>query len=498
MKKNNEKNIKIEKHGEFYAPNYEDFKSPGILYIYDDNSIELDLWGTPDDKKILGHGGTRYLPTIIGHVIPDNDYLILNNCICPHFSGFRGGGNRAKLDTVAKSKWHIELVLNGISFEEYQNLKFNEFVFRIENSNSYFYDKRLMGFTQIEKKDSQFIIDSPAMTCDDIQVHFTDEIVLDISFEQWCPPYVIDSSEITVGLDPLFKLSSKSQADCSFKFFIELAQKVQRFLSFSRKIHMNIKDLGFLMEDGHRVINIYYGNIPYTLDLKENNSQPLLIFDSEIFNDLLINWIKLYDKLDFIIHLYNLINTGKLSWVGERLVVLSRCLEGLHRIFYDEKPIDKRKFKDSISILLNFMEDQKIDPEIQKLIKIKLENANELTFQKRILSLLGVFSKQMAPNGYSEEEIEKIHKKLTKKIKDSRNYYIHALVDSKKKKKKSIPDFDELANIEEQMLMLMDLHLLKLLANEKVSEESIFDNHGLYLTLYRFEETLRYIYKQSE
>ena len=496
MKKNNEKNIKIEKHGEFYAPNYEDFKAPGILYIYDDNSIELDLWGTPDDKKILGEGTTRYLPTIVGHIIPDNDYAILNNCACSCFSGFTSGGNRPILNTVAKSKWHIELVLNGISFQEYQNLKFNEFVFRVENSNSYFYDKRLMGFTQIEKKESQFIIDSPAMTCDDLQVDLTDEIVLNISFEQWRPPYVIDSSEITVGLDPLFKLSSKSQVDCSFEFFIGLAEKIQRFLSFSRKKHMNIKDLGFLMENGHRAINIYYGNIPYTLDLDENNSQPLLIFDSEIFNDLLINWIKLYDKLDFIIHLYNLINIGKIGWVGERLVVLSRCLEGLHRIFYDEKPIDKTKFKGSISILLNFMEDQKIDPEIQELIKIKLENANELTFQKRIRSLIDSFSEQMAPNGYSEEEIEEIHKKLTKKIKDSRNYYTHALVDSKKKK--SIPDFDELVNIEEQMLMLMDLHLLKLLANEKVSEESIFDNWGLELTLHRFKETLHYTYKQSE
>ena len=494
MKKNNEKNIKIEKHGEFHAPNYDDFKAPGILYIYDDNSIELDLWGTPDEKKSFHENTTRYLPIIVGHIIPDNDYVILNHCIRSHSQGFTSGGNRPRLDAVAKAKWYVELVLNGISFEEYQNLKFNEFVFRIENSNSYFYDKRLMGFTQIEKKESQFIIDSPAMTCDDIQAHLTDEIVLDISFEQWRPPYVIDSSEITVGLDPLFKLSSKSQADCSFEFFIELAQKIQRFLSFSRKTHMNIKDLGFLMENGHRVINIYYGNIPYTLDLNENNSQPLLIFDSEIFNDLLINWIKLYDKLDFIIHLYNLVNIGKISWVGERLVVLSRCLEGLHRIFYDKKPIDETKFEDSVDILLNSMKNHNIDPEIQELIKIKLEHANELTFRKRIRSLISFFSQQMAPNGSSEEETRKIHRGLINKIYDNRNYYTHALLDQKK----SMPDIDELAHIEEQMLMLMDLHLLKLLANEKVSEESIFDNWGLDLMLHRFQETLYYIYKQSE
>ena len=164
----------------------------------------------------------------------------------------------------------------------------------------------------------------------------------------------------------------------------------------------------------------------------------------------------------------------------------------IHRIFYDEKPTDKTKFKDSINILLNFMEDRKIDPKIQELIKIKLEHANELTFQERMLSLIDIFSEQMAPNYRSEEEIGEIHKKLTKKIKDSRNYYTHALVDSKKKKKKRIPDIDELANIGKQMLMLMDLHLLKLLANEKLSEESIFDNWGLELTLYRFKETLSY------
>ena len=345
----------------------------------------------------------------------------------------------------------------------------------------------------IEKKESQFIIDLPTMTCDDIQVNLKDDIILDITFKQY-HNYMIDASEITVGLDPVFKLSSKSQANYSFEFFIELAQKVQRFLSFSRKTHMNIKDLGFLMENGHRVIDIYYGNIPYTLDLDENNSQPLLIFDSEIFNDLLINWIKLYDKLDFIIHLYNLVNIGKISWVGERLVVLSRCLEGLHRIFYDEKPIDETKFNESINVLLNSMKDQDIDPEIRKLITIKLKHANELTFRKRIRFLISLFSKQMAPNGSSEEEIRKIHRRLINKIYDNRNYYTHALLDQKK----SMPNIDELANIEEQMLMLMDLHLLKLLANEKVSEESIFDNWGLDLTLHRFKETLHYTYKQSE
>lgn len=409
MKKNNEKNIKIEKHGEFYAPDYEDFKAPGILYIYDDNSIELDLWGTPDDKKnFFRRNTTSYFPTIVGHVIPDNDYLILNNCIRSNSSGFWGGGNRTRLDTVAKSKWHIELVLNGISFEEHQSLKFNEFVFRIENSNSYFYNKGFMAIN-IEKKESQLIIDLPAMTCDDIQVNLEDDIILNITFKQY-HNYMIDATEVTVGLDPVFKLSSRSQANYSAEFFIELAQKVQRFLSFSQKRHMNIKDLGFLMENGHRVINIYYGNIPYTLDLKENNSEPLLIFDSEIFNDLLINWIKLYDKLDFIIHLYNLVNIGKISWVGERLVVLSRCLEGLHRIFYDEKPVDKTKFKDSKNILLNFMEDQKIAPEIQELIKIKLEHANEFTFQKRMLSLISFFSKQMAPNVAQKKKLKKFIK----------------------------------------------------------------------------------------
>ena len=144
MNKNDQKNIKIEKHGEFFAPNYDDFKAPGILYIYDDNSIELDLWGTPDDKKNFDRNTTSYFPTIVGHAIPDNDYLILNNCIRSHSSGFSGGRNRTRLDTVAKSKWYIELVLNGISFQEYQSLKFNEFIFRIENSNSYFYNRGIM------------------------------------------------------------------------------------------------------------------------------------------------------------------------------------------------------------------------------------------------------------------------------------------------------------------------------------------------------------------
>ena len=63
------KNIKIEKKGEFFAPGYENFKSPGILYIHDDNSIELDLWGTPDDNDNINSSLKRDFPVIIGRSI---------------------------------------------------------------------------------------------------------------------------------------------------------------------------------------------------------------------------------------------------------------------------------------------------------------------------------------------------------------------------------------------------------------------------------------------
>ena len=136
------KNIKIEKHGEFFAPGYENFKTHGILYIYTDNSIELDLWGTPNDNVDI-YSCKRDFPVIIGRSIPDNQYMILNNCISFRHSPFTMGVCRPVPDPrrVAKSQWYVDLVFHGISFEEYQDFKFNEFIFRIENSSDYFYSK---------------------------------------------------------------------------------------------------------------------------------------------------------------------------------------------------------------------------------------------------------------------------------------------------------------------------------------------------------------------
>ena len=180
------KNIKIEKHGKFFAPGYENFKSPGILYIYDDNSIELDLWGTPDDNDNIDSSLKRDFPVIIGRSIPDNQYIILKNCVSFNYSQFTMGGYRPVPDpkTIAKSQWYVDLVFHGISFEEYQDFKFNEFVFQIENSSHYFYSKPFFDMS-IMKEENKIIIKSHKLTCDDIQVNLTDDIILDISFYKW-------------------------------------------------------------------------------------------------------------------------------------------------------------------------------------------------------------------------------------------------------------------------------------------------------------------------
>ena len=224
-----EKNIKIKKEGIFYVPGYENFKSAGILYIYDDNSIELDLWGTPDDKKILGQNRTSHLSTIIGYTIPNNDHIILKNCYCPIYTGFNSGGNRTRRDNnVAKSKWDIELMLEGISFEEYEHFKFNDFIFKIENSGDYFYNRGIMVSPRIEKEGSKLIVDLITMSCDNIQVNLTDDITLDILFDDG-QAVSMDFSEIAIQLDPTFRLSSKSQKGHDFDFFYRVGSKNSTF-----------------------------------------------------------------------------------------------------------------------------------------------------------------------------------------------------------------------------------------------------------------------------
>ena len=122
----------------------------------------------------------------------------------------------------------------------------------------------------IGKEGSKIIIDSRALTCDDIQVNLTDDIILDISFYKW-NSYSIDKSNMTFGLDPMFKLSSKSQECYDFNYFIELAQKVRFFLTFCSKRHMNITDFGFLRGQEHvnNIIDTYYRNLSHTADLSE-------------------------------------------------------------------------------------------------------------------------------------------------------------------------------------------------------------------------------------
>ena len=73
---------------------------------------------------------------------------------------------------------------------------------------------------------------------------------------------------------------------------------------------MNITDFGFLreQEEVNGIIDTYYSNLSYTSDLSEDYN-PTLTFDPNTFNDLLVTWMKLYDKLGLILHLLDLVNT---------------------------------------------------------------------------------------------------------------------------------------------------------------------------------------------
>ena len=480
-----EKNIKIKKEGTFYVPGYENFKSAGILYIYDDNSIKLDLWGTPDNKKILGQNRTSHLSTIIGYTIPDNDHIILKNCYCPIYTGFNTGGNRTRRDdNVAKSKWDIELMLEGISFEEYEHFKFNDFIFKVENSGDYFYNKGFMISPGIEKEGSKLIVDSKTMSCDNIQVNLMDDIILDILFDEG-QAVSMNFSELTIQLDPTFKLSSQSQKGYDFDFFIELAQKIRLFLSFSSKMPMNITEISALkQEDFNNIIDVRYSGYTYIEDFQENYNYKVLSFMPDIFSDVLINWIELYEKLGLILDMF--VNIGRITWTGERFLILSRCLEGLHRIFYDETPVDRGKFKLAVKILSDEMSKQNIDTDIQDLIESKIAGANQMSFRNRILSLINSFFKEMSPKNLSTDEVKQFHAKLSSDIRDSRDYYTHALIN----RKKSPPDIHKLGYTTEILMMLMDFHLLKLLSSNDVEEQYLFGNRSLSIRLHRFRDIL--------
>ena len=478
-----EKSIKIKKEGTFHVPGYEKFKSPGILYIYDDNSIELDLWGTPDDKKILGQNRTSYLPTIIGYTIPNNDHIILKNCYCPIYTGFHTGGNRTRRDNVAKSKWDIELMLEGISFEEYEYFKFNDLIFKIENSGDYFYNRGAIVSPRIEKEESKLIVDLITMSCDNIQVNLSDDIVLDILFDEG--QVVYNFSKITIQLDPTFKLSSKSQEGYDFDFFIELAQKIRLFLSFSNKMPMNITEISVLkQEDFNNIIDVHYSRYTYVEDFQGNYDYQVLSFMPDIFSNVLINWIELYEKLGLILDLF--VNIGRIAWTGERFLILSRCLEGLHRTFYDETPVDREKFKQTVKILSDEMSKQNIAPDIQDLIERQINGANRMSFRNRILSLINSFFEEMSPNNLSTEEIKQFHAKWSGYIRDSRDYYAHSLIDSKK----NPSDIHKLGYTTDILMMLMDFHLLRLLSSNNVEEQDLFGNRSLSIRLHTFRDIL--------
>ncbi len=194
-------------------------------------------------------------------------------------------------------------------------------------------------------------------------------------------------------------------------------------------------------------VRLYYKNIFYQPQFGEF-IHPILSFTDlkKDFTQLIQNWFESYKTYGHLIHLRLYYYSNKNRFTIDRFLDMARILESFHRLSRKNirmDPEDYRKFLLKIKQL-------EIDQQFKRLLNDRLSFGNEPTFKTRLEDLFNELPQTVRDRIDGD-------KKLSKMVKDTRNYYTH-YGDTLKAK---VPPIDKLVTITDNLEGVISFLLLK-------------------------------------
>ena len=161
--------------------------------------------------------------------------------------------------------------------------------------------------------------------------------------------------------------------------------------------------------------------------------------------DVITKWFESYAKFEPAFDLYFASRTETSVFLDAKVLWIAQALEALHRRSSQETEMLEDEFKSLIELVSRSCPENR-----RQWLKVKLHNANQLTFRRRVRELVEPFKCWFGSN--------KQRRRFISRVIDTRNYLTH--FDQETTKHRAV-GVEELFALHEKMEALFQLHLLR-------------------------------------
>lgn len=394
--------------GYFWLPGNADTKIPGRFYCTEDDTLQLDVFGTFSGASI--ELDQVEVSRILG-ISEKGKLVTLENCLYRR-RNFNFPG-------LAISSIHVNLALVGCHFDMDEPVCFDEIVCHSEAINDW------LEFAPIE---ASLTTSTPPQA----SIFFSPPVRLEWSISNgvkmkmrssWTAPAGNKHREarITqqtwVGFEfpqptPLNDLLSVVNRFGNFvSFVVDQTLPLNAIEAYSNNLVEEIGDIKRLAP-----IQVFYTPDSRASPDLSRIAPPFPLFSfryvRERFGEIISRWLDNYDRFDSSFNLYFATKTGRDLYLDNRFLMLAQALESLHRHSSSETAFSAEDYSTLCGLL------QKAVPDIfEEWLQLKLEYGNEPSLRNRLKTLF----KRFDPIYGDSKKI----KNLISRIVNTRNYLTH-------------------------------------------------------------------------
>jgi len=400
--------------GYFWLPSDEDNKLYGTLTVEDGGKIELEILGKfPNNSNINIIVGK----TERGHFVLEKCFVLTHNI---------------QITNPVKNRLLITTMYKNITYikeEKNEKILFDTFSFTVDGLNEWLNIKKIK--TDEDNFNKKFIIKNEEL--EKFRFNVTENIILEFLMS-----LSINYKDYDVSMKQSSRIKLISNKKEPLDYFIEIANKIVKFLSLAIDESINIKDIEvtdsniFNELNGKKYpieIEVYGSIMHFFKDVPKIEFYTMLFQYTNIqdsFEEKINNWIKSYSVIESALNLFFSVRYNPSQYVESEFLSLTQALETYHRQLYK----------------------------------------TDKNFKERVVEIMNPFKEYIG----SDEVIEE----LSKKIKITRNYYTHY---DDKNRDKAIPR-RELSSLSRRIEGILQLAFLTQIGFNKVEIKKIFDGYS--------------------
>lgn len=414
----------VQAKGLFWLPSNPEEKLAGELHISQFGKVRLDLlgvfsnpeWqGSGDIEEMLGH--LRRVDCICGNVHGEG-FVTLLNC-----SSTRINANLFSSQALEASSFGAAIALIGACYGK-NELAFSSLNFTLEGLDDWLNTDTIKPTLKVKTEGDiirSFVGGSVAFGFkesatfalnDDIEIQFLSPVELSPIFPNRPLNYLSLQSQPYISVI--------SQIPRQIKYFIDLSDKIRKFISLAVDQEVQMQSFTFVEERSGQVVPIrmYLETGASRKAQYEPDLLKVLFTLSDIENDfaeMMCHWIERFEprKVGHALNLYFAGKWKETSFLDVNFIFLAQAIEVLHRqTFPSSKPMEKKKYRK--------IADEFIDsfPEtIPDLIKNNIYQANRASLRDRVEEMALPFENWFRDNETSKE--------FAMKVSETRNHLTH-------------------------------------------------------------------------